>query len=108
MQYYEKILDALKAYFTMKNWKDLFLHGGCYWLANVLHLGIPASSIMINRKEEHCALFFQNGLYDIRGKISAKQFRIAGERDICFMQKNYIPQFDVKKLEEYLTGLLLL
>lgn len=108
MQYYEKILNALKSYFNSKSWKELFLHGGCYWLANVLYQGIPSSQIMINRMEEHCALQFNNGLYDVRGKISPKYFKIAKVKDISFMQKNYVPKFDVEKLEEYLALSLLI
>ena len=49
------------------------------------------------------ALYFENGLYDIRGRISAKNFHPASEREISFMKKNYVPKFDVKKLEEYLV-----
>ena len=43
------------------------------------------------------------GLYDIRGRISVKNFYPASEREISFMKKNYVPKFDVKKLEEYLV-----
>lgn len=101
MDYYKKVLAVLEEYFNEKNWKKLFLTGGCYWLADFLHRGIGGSVIMINRMEEHCALYFENGLYDIRGKISEKYFRRAEERDICFMKKNYIPAFDAEKLEQY-------
>ena len=57
---------------------------------------------MINRTEEHCGLFFENGLYDVRGKISTFQFRDATEKDINFMKKNYVPHFDTQALENYL------
>lgn len=102
MQYYELMLEALQSYFHRENWKELFLHGGCYWLANALHQGIPSSVIMINRIEEHCALYFEHGLYDVRGRISMKDFAPARERDISFMKKNYIPRFSVEELEQYL------
>lgn len=101
MCYYKMVLDALEHYFHNHEWKKLFLSGGCYWLANMLHQGIEGSIIMINRIEEHCALYFENGLYDVRGKISMKEFRIAGERDISFMKKHYVPKFDTEKLERY-------
>lgn len=103
MHYYEMVLNALENYFNNKDWKKLFLSGGCYWLANMLHRQIRESTIMINRIEEHCALYFENGLYDVCGRISAKNFRIAGERDISFMKKNYVPGFDTEKLERYLS-----
>ena len=57
-----------------------FLEGGCYWLAKFLQNGIPLSYIMINRMEEHCALYFENGLYDVRGRISINNFKKANER----------------------------
>lgn len=78
------------------------MEGGCYWLAKILQNGIPLSHIMINRIEEHCALYFEQGLYDVRGKISTRNFTFAGDRDISFMEKNYIPHFDYKKVEGYL------
>lgn len=102
MQYYEKFLLALEEYFSAKNWKKLFLQGGCYWFANTLHQGISESKLMINRMEEHCGLFFENGLYDVTGKISSFNFRDATERDINFMKKNYVPHFDTQVLEAYL------
>lgn len=58
---------------------------------------------MINRTEEHCGLFFGNGLYDVSGKISTFHFRDATERDIGFMKKNYVPHFDTQALEIYLS-----
>lgn len=108
MSYYEQLLNALNSYFSIyadfhySNWKSLFLHGGCYWFADLLHQRIPDSDIMICRMEEHCALYFEHGLYDVSGKISSRFFRPANDRDINFMKKNYIPKFDTKKLEQYL------
>lgn len=102
MDYYLQLMEALRMYFDNRNWRQLFMEGGCYWLADILHRGIPSSEIMINRMEEHCAVFFSQGLYDVRGKISRKNFRIAGERDLAFMKKNYVPKFDTEKLEQYL------
>ena len=84
-------------------WQKNFLNGGCFWLASILHQGIDGPVFMINRVEEHCALYFENELYDIRGRISVQNFHPASEREISFMKKNYVPKFDVKKLEEYLV-----
>lgn len=103
IQYYEKVMKALSDYFIMDHWRQLFVQGGCYWFANLLYQGIADSIIMINRGEEHCAIYFENGLYDVRGRISQKNFKIAGDREISFMKKNYIPGFDTEKLENYLT-----
>lgn len=104
--YYIKVLRTLEDYFACSNWKRLFLSGGCYWLAAFLHRGINDSAIMINRVEEHCALAFADGVYDVTGRISKKDFHIADSREIRFMEKNYIPGFDTKKLEEYLAGIM--
>lgn len=105
MIYYKKIIDALACYFAKNGWEKLFLNGGCYWLANVLHQGIADSVFMINRIEEHCALYFEHGLYDVRGQIPMKNFHIASDREINFMRKNYIPKFETENLERYLATL---
>lgn len=104
--YYLKVLKALEEYFACQGWKRLFLSGGCYWLASFLHRGINDSAIMINRVEEHCGLAFAGGVYDVTGRISKKNFHIADRREICFMEKNYIPGFDTEKLEEYLAEII--
>lgn len=70
-----------------------------------LQKGIRDSVIMINRIEEHCALAFEDGLYDITGRISVKNFHRASMREISFMKKNYIPHFNTEELEEYLAGI---
>ena len=57
---------------------------------------------MVNWIEEHCALAFGDGLYDVTGRISADGFHAADEQEIRFMEKNYIPGFDTGKLEKYL------
>lgn len=104
MKFYIMVIEALKNYFNVKDWEKLFLEGGCYWLSKTLKTGIPNSDIMINRMEEHCALFFEYGLYDIRGKIPMRNFKLASDRDISFMEKNYIPHFDYKRVEGYLRS----
>lgn len=102
MAYYKKILKILEEYFNSPDWKRFFQHGGCYWLADYLHQGIKDSIIMINRMEEHCALYFDGNLYDVNGKISKKNFYVAGDKEISFMKKNYIPKFDSEELERYI------
>ncbi len=102
MEIYVELLKALENYFQGNDWKKYFLSGGCYWFANYLHSRVADSLLMINRVEEHCAIFIANGLYDVRGKISPYGFHKASEREICFMKKNYIPKFDVNLLEKYL------
>lgn len=103
LEVYEKVLRALESYFGRKDWKKLFLNGGCFWLAEFLQERIPGSYLMINRAQEHCALCFAGGLYDVSGKISMKNFERATPRQISFMRKNYVPKFDTGRLREYLT-----
>ena len=102
MEIYLKTLELLEGYFNTKEWKNYFLQGGCYWFADYLHKRIKDSVLMINRQEEHCSIRLTDGLYDVRGRISAYGFHPASEREICFMRKNYIPKFDVNLLETYL------
>jgi hypothetical protein len=104
MNYYLKVMDALGRYFKEEDWKRLFMKGGCYWLADLLQKGIPHSYIMINRMEEHCGVFFNNGLYDVRGRIPTRFFQAAEEKDISYMKKHYHPEFDTKELERYLNA----
>lgn len=103
MNEYRKMMEALASCFSEKGWEKLFLNGGCFWLANMLHEKIQGSVFMINRIEEHCALYFEGGLYDVCGRISMKNFHIASAREISFMKKNYIPKFNTKALERYLA-----
>lgn len=102
MESYIRIMKLLKLYFAQDGWEKYFLSGGCFWLADYLHRRIRDSVIMINRVEEHCALYFEQKLYDVRGDISKYNFHRASPREIMFMKKNYIPAFDSKKLESYL------
>ena len=60
------------------------------------------SKLMINRAQEHCAVAFGIGLYDVAGRISYNGFHEASSREISFMKKSYIPRFQTEKLENYL------
>ena len=77
----------LENYFRDQHWKKLFLKGGCYWLAELLHQGIRDSKIVINRVEEHCAVAFNHGIYDVTGRISGKNFHIVSPREIALLRK---------------------
>ena len=67
--YYLRVLQILECYFHDQHWKALFLKGGCYWLAELLHQGIRDSKIVINRVEEHCAVAFNHGYHDKRIRL---------------------------------------
>lgn len=102
MEVFEKVVLTIQSYFSGKDILQLFLHGGCYWLAMTLHQYIPDSAIVFNRKMQHCASLFNDGVYDIRGRIPSSGFRIATTEDIKYMQKHFIPDFDADDLKTYL------
>ena len=99
---YNKVICLLASYFTEPGWEKLFLSGGCYWLANFLHQQLRSSKLMINRAQEHCAIAFGIGIYDVTGRISHNGFHEANSREVSFMKKNYIPCFPADQLERYL------
>ena len=99
---YTSTVYALQQYFGRDAVKELFLHGGCYFFASYLHSHMKNSFIMFNKEEEHCAIEFQNEIYDITGKIGRKNYRIATGRQIDYMKKKYIPAFSEKELLSYL------
>lgn len=59
-----------------------------------LHKYIPDSVVVYNRKIQHCASLFSNGVYDIRGRIQSKDFLVATTEDMKYMQRHFVPSFD--------------
>lgn len=102
IEIYEKLISAIQGYFRGKDIQYMFLHGGCYWLAMILHQYIPNSTIVFNRKMQHCACLLSKGVYDIRGRIQSRDFFVATLDDMKYMQKHFIPTFDTENLENYL------
>lgn len=102
MEIFEKVILTIQNYFSGKDILQLFLHGGCYWFAITLHQYIPDSVIVLNRKMQHCASLFNDGVYDIRGRIPSSGFCIATTEDMKYMQKHFIPNFDTKHLKAHL------
>lgn len=100
---YERMIVAIYSYFRGENIQYMFLHGGCYWLAMTLQQYIPDSVIVFNRKMQHCASLFNNGVYDIRGRISGSGFFVATTEDMKYMQKHFVPSFDEEALENHLN-----
>lgn len=82
------------------------MHGGCYWLAMVLQQYIPDSVIVFNQKMQHCACLFNNGVYDIRGRIPSSGFFVATTEDMKYMQKHFVPSFDAEELENHLNKIM--
>lgn len=103
IEIYERMIVAIQGYFGGKNIQYMFLHGGCHWLATTLQRYIPDSVIVFNRKMQHCASLLNNGVYDIQGRIPSSGFFVATTADIKYMQKHFVPTFDVKALENHLN-----
>lgn len=101
---YNQIISKIKEYFKEENCEELFLHGGCFFLANYIHSKIPGSYLVLNKQQEHCAININGKIYDIRGKISSNGFSKATDRNISYMKKNYKPNFNTEKLLEYLES----
>ncbi|MDD5936030.1 MAG: hypothetical protein PUC65_10810 [Clostridiales bacterium] len=100
---YEEIIQKIKSYYGTSFREELFLQGGCYWLADYLHNHLTHSYIMINKEKEHCAIEIQNELYDITGKITSRHYVWATERNIAYMKKHYRPKFNTQALEQFLN-----
>ena len=99
-------IESIQDYFGGMDIQYMFLHEGCYFLAMILHQYIPDSAIVFNRKIPHCACLLSNGIYDIRGKIPSGGFFIATSEDMRYMQKHFIPSFDVGALAELYIGIM--
>lgn len=98
---YKKLIAAIHQYCVGRDVNYMFLHGGCYWLASILHEYIPDSNIVFNRKFQHCACQFNRGVYDIRGRIMNEGFEIATAKDTEYMEKRFIPCFDTEALSNH-------
>lgn len=106
IELYNYTIANIYHYFKEDDVEELFLHGGCYWLASYLHARLKQSFIMFSKEKEHCAIEIQNKLYDITGHINSKTYTWASNRHIKYMEKNYIPNFDTDDLESYLDHML--
>ena len=104
MDVYQDYVNKLKVYFKGKNVKNLFLHGGCYFFAKNLVKKLKGGRIYWNRKLMHCAVLYDKQLYDFTGKISKKDFIPADESAIKYMEKHFVPDFDVQRLQSYLNA----
>ena len=100
---YDLIISLLSSYFNRRDWRKMFLSGGCYWLANYLCSIIPNSYLVRNMNWEHCAICVNGKVYDVTGRISSKDFHKATNAEIELMQKEYVPSFNTKNREQYLT-----
>lgn len=103
MATYNKLILTIKRYFDGKDVQYMFLHGGCYWLARTLYQYIPDSVIVFNRKMQHCASLFNDGVYDIRGRIPSGGFFVPTTEEMKYMQKHFVPSFDAEVLEKHLN-----
>lgn len=101
MDRYLQIIHLLKEYFK-EDTERVFLSGGCFFLAELLQQEIHHTIIVANREKEHCAAEIScYGVYDITGKIKGTNYHPVTKREIAFMKKNYIPEFNKELVLQY-------
>lgn len=75
-----------------------FTHGGCYELFKVVNHYIPETVCMINKELDHCAIGYNNNIYDALGIVENKdEFSIATKEDIEYMERSF--GLKIKSLE---------
>jgi len=76
--FYEREVDS----------KYYFLHGGCYELYKIVKHYFSDCQCMISKDLKHCAILYNNDIYDITGKLSNKNyFMLATTEDIRYMER---------------------
>jgi hypothetical protein len=66
---------------------DFFTSGGCYILAKIVSEICPKATIMINRNIGHCAILYNDKLYNIMRK--SDRYEMADNIDINYMEEYY-------------------
>lgn len=101
MERYLQIVHLLRAYFK-EDTERIFLSGGCFFFAELLQQQIHHTVIVLNREREHCAAEIScYGVYDITGKIKGSNYHLVTSREMAFMKKNYIPEFNKELVLQY-------
>lgn len=68
--------------------KYYFLHGGCYELYKIVKHYFPNSQCMISKDLKHCAILYDNNIFDITGRLNNKNyFMLATVEDIRYMER---------------------
>lgn len=105
LEIYQMVIDSITQYYKGRNFRYMFLHGGCYWLAATLHKYIRDSEVVINYRLQHCACRFDKGVYDITGRISGRGFFAAEKKDFSYMEKHFKPYFDTEPINNHAESL---
>lgn len=67
-----------------------FLHGGCYELYKVVKHYFPTAQCMIRNDYKHCAVLYNNEIFDVTGKIEEiDQYKLATPEDIDYMEDRF-------------------
>lgn len=67
-----------------------FNHGGCYELAKIVKHCCPDSKIVIRDDNCHCAILFNDTLYDVNGIVNNKdKYGNATDEDIEYMKDRF-------------------
>lgn len=76
-----------------------FLHGGCYELYKVVKYYFPNVQCVIKKDLKHCAILYNDKIYDITGKINdIENYRIADTEDIRYMEHCF--GLNIKELQK--------
>lgn len=78
--FYEQAVDS----------KYYFNHGGCYELYKVAKHYFPTVECAMKKDYTHCAILYNNEIFDISGKIeNIEEYRLATKDDIDYMEDRF-------------------
>ena len=67
-----------------------FLHGGCYELYKIVSHYYKDANCVINKNLDHCAILYNNSIYDASGIIENKEnYQVASNEDIEYMERHF-------------------
>lgn len=71
---------------TQINSRYYFLNGGCYELFKVVNHYFKDTKCVINKDLNHCAILYNDEIYDITGKLNKNDYRIINKEDIYYLE----------------------
>ena len=82
------INNELFNYFN-RNIYNMFLDGYCLEYHNILKKIYPNSCMVLEKGKEHCATIIDGFIYDVTGVRENKDFVLASDNDINFVNEFY-------------------
>ena len=68
------------------NSRYYFLNGGCYELFKVVNHYFKDTKCVINEDLNHCAILYNDEIYDITGKLNKNDYRLINKEDIYYLE----------------------